>query len=241
LRIAVLADIHGNYEALKAVLSAVKADTYVVLGDLVDYGPEPGEVIDAVRGLDAFIVRGNHDHAVAYGVDCGCDFRTHWVSVATREVISMRYLSKNDIEFLGKLPLRLELYLNGLKLLLVHATFTDPLYRYLHPWSSDELFTNALGIKKGYPFDMVLLAHTHHQFSRVLDKVTIVNPGSVGQPRNGDPRAAYAIIDTEAKEVYLSRVKYDVERTLSKLRELLKDHVREYEFLSKLLVTGTLK
>jgi len=242
LRIAVLADIHGNYDALKAVLNDVgSADAYIILGDLVDYGPEPEEVVSTIRELRCFAVRGNHDHAVAYNVDCGCGIKTHWVSVTTREIISKKYLSRESIEFLGSLPLRLELYLSNLRLLLVHAVPSSPLHRYLYPWHDAGLFHKALGIEGGsYPFDMVLLAHTHHQFIRVLGNVVVINPGSVGQPRDGDPRAAYAVIDTDSREIYLRRVRYDVESTLRKLRKVLGNYVKEYEFLSKLLSTGTI-
>ena len=146
------------------------------------------------------------------------------------------------MEFLGRLPLRLELYLSGMRLLLVHAVPSNPLHQYLYPWHDAELFYKALGIEgRSYPFDVVLLAHTHYQFIRVLGNVVVVNPGSVGQPRDGDPRAAYAVVDTDSREVYLRRVKYDVESTLRKLRKALSSHIKEYEFLRNLLLTGTLE
>ena len=242
MRIAVLADIHGNYDALKAVLADLRnIDMCVVLGDLVDYGPEPEEVLDAVRELGCMSVRGNHDHAVAYGVDCGCGVRTHWVSVLTRKLISKKYLSKESIKYLRNMPLRLETYFGGWRALIVHATPSHPLHKYLYPWESTEKFREELAAwGESRSADIALLAHTHHQFIRVVGGVLVVNPGSVGQPRDGDPRAAYALIDTESGEVCLRRVKYDVSSTLTKLRELLSSYVREYEFLGKVLLTGSL-
>ncbi len=241
MKIAVLADIHGNYEALKTVLSDVDgADAYIILGDLVDYGPEPEEVVDTVRRLRCFTVRGNHDHAVAFNVDCRCGSRTHWVSVMTREVISKKFLTRESINFLKDLPLKLELYFDNIRVLSVHAAPTDPLYRYLYPWLSTDEFKEALGFQGASSFNIVLVAHTHYQFIKVVGDVVVLNPGSVGQPRDEDPRAAYAVIETDTNEVYLRRVKYDVNRTLRKLREVLGDRIKEYEFLSKLLISGKL-
>jgi len=72
MRTLIISDLHGNLPALEAVLNSESYDGVIVLGDLVDYGPFPGEVIDVLRSIEAKIIRGNHDHAVGYGVDCRC-------------------------------------------------------------------------------------------------------------------------------------------------------------------------
>jgi len=242
-RTLLISDIHGNYEALKAVLNdahSLRFDEVVVLGDLVDYGPDPDLVVDEVRSLKPkAIVRGNHDHAVGYGVDCGCGPATHAASVYTREEISLKKLSSNDVKWLASLPTKATLKALGLEgVLATHATPAEELHDYLYPWFSDDRVAASL---KDFEGPALLVGHTHYQFTvRRLGKYLIVNPGSVGQPRDGDPRAAYAIIDDEATTITFRRVKYDVNATIRKLENLVKvgEHL---ELLKKLLLTGTLR
>ena len=225
-RILLISDVHGNYEALKAVLEdahSLQFDEVVVLGDLVDYGPDPDLVVDEVRSLKPkAIVRGNHDHAVGYGVDCGCGPATHTASVCTREEISLRKLSSSDIKWLASLPTRATLRVLGLSdVLVVHATPAEELHDYLYPWFDDERVARSL---EGFKGPAILLGHTHYQFLvRRLGKYLMLNPGSVGQPRDGDPRAAYAIVDGDEVSITLRRVEYDVSTTVKKLENLIKD------------------
>ncbi|MEB2836750.1 MAG: metallophosphatase family protein [Desulfurococcales archaeon] len=215
----VLSDIHGNACALRAVLEDARGwDEVLVLGDIVDYGPSPGEALDIIRGLGARVVRGNHDHAAAYGVDCRCGEATRWLSHWTRENITLRQLSKRDLEYLASLPVRVDLDLGNLKLTAVHGSPADPLYDYLNPALPDAELHRRLGEPK--PGTLYLVGHTHLQFYRVLHGTRLANPGSVGQPRDGDPRAAYAIIKPETGTVEFHRVKYDVDRVVSKLEEM---------------------
>ncbi len=200
--ILVISDAHGNLHALRAVLEAARGwDELVVLEDLVDYGPRPAEVIDEPRSLGARIVRGNHDHAVGYGVDCRCGEATHWLNVWFRENITLRLLDNSQRRLLAQLPTRLEFDSGPIRMLAVHAAPADPLYAYLYPWLSNEdacrlLQRPSLRLARqrkageagdGCPAGLYLVGHTHHQFYRVAHGATIVNPGSVGQPRNGDP------------------------------------------------------
>ncbi len=228
-----MSDVHGNLHALRAVLShAAGWDEILVLGDLVDYGPRPGEVIDELRGLGAKMVRGNHDHAVGYGVDCRCGEATHWLSVWFRENVTLRLLGDGDRRFLASLPLRLPVEAGGLRGEAVHGAPSNPLYEYLHPWLGEgdlcprlrPLAALRLGGRPaaggGCPRGFYLVGHTHHQFLRVAGGAVVVNPGSAGQPRDGDPRAAYALVDTETGSVTLARVEYDVAATVRELEEL---------------------
>jgi predicted phosphodiesterase len=211
--ILVLSDIHGNHVALTRILEEVRGwDEIVVLGDLVDYGPSPGEVIDTLREIGARIVRGNHDHAAAYGVDCRAGERVHWLSVWTRENITLKRLSRADRDFLASLPLGLKLDLGYVVVEAYHASPRDPLYDYPYPWLGEGDFEarfNAVEPRGGGI--IYLVGHTHYQFYRATRKGIVVNPGSVGQPRDGDPRASYAILDPERGLVSLGRVRYDVE------------------------------
>ncbi len=238
----VISDIHGNYEALKAVLTdadSLRYEYLIVLGDLVDYGPDPDLVVDEVKSLKPdVIVRGNHDHAVGYGVDCGCGPATHAVSVYTRSEISVRKLSKHDVKWLASLPTsaRVKALGDG-EALAVHASPAENLHDYLYPWLSDSRIADSL---KGFEGRVLLLGHTHHQFMiRRLGRYLMVNPGSVGQPRDGDPRAAYALIDTDELRVEFRRVRYDVESVIRKLESLVKvgDYLR---LLKSILINGCL-
>ena len=229
MRILVVSDIHGNLPALEAVLDAARGyEEVVVLGDLVDYGPWPGEVIDRIRGLGARVVRGNHDHAVGYGVDCRCGEDTHWLSTWFREHVTIPSLSRGDKEWLAGLPHRLSLP-GDPETTAVHAAPSNPLYAYLYPWLRDQeacrLLSPSIRLASREPREcrargLYLVGHTHYQLLRVVSGARIVNPGSVGQPRDGDPRASYAIVDLETDEATLARVKYDVERVIARVKEL---------------------
>ncbi|MEB3779207.1 MAG: metallophosphatase family protein [Desulfurococcales archaeon] len=230
-RILVVSDIHGNIYSLNTVLEHARGwDELVVLGDLVDYGPHPGEVIDILRGYDAKIVRGNHDHAVAFGVDCRCGEETHWLSVWFRENVTLKLLSEDQRKYLASLPLKLNLEIDGLNIHMMHAAPSNSLYAYLYPWLDNSQVCKLLkshsplrlsGDKGSRcPQGLYLVGHTHHQFYRVVEGAIVANPGSVGQPRDGDPRAGYMIIDTTREAIELYRVKYDVGRTVEAIMNL---------------------
>ncbi len=248
MRYLILSDIHANPYALRAVLNETpQYDEVIVLGDLVDYGPRPGEVIDEVRSLGAEVVRGNHDEAVAKGIDCGCGPATHHLSVLTRERISYGTLSKADIAWLDTLPYELRLEWGTA----VHAAPSNKLYTYVYPWMSNEEICRELvtGLKRLALREcegvegLYLLGHTHHQFIRRLPGGSLViNPGSVGQPRDWDPRAAYAIVEVDGGEVVgveLRRVRYDVDAVLRDLRNILGGG-KEFEELAQIYVSGSI-
>ena len=241
MRILVLSDIHGNYDALKAVLEKEEFDEAIVLGDLVDYGPEPEKVVDSIKSLTINVVRGNHDHAVAYNTDCRCSPALHELSVYTRFNVSLKKLSKEDISYLRSLPVKKELSINDINVLLVHATESNPLYGYLYPWNGlpeiREAFKNSIKDKR---HDIILVGHTHYQFSlNMPNGVKIVNPGSVGQPRDGDWRASYAVLVSDGGEITVSlhRVKYPIESVINKIENQgLKE--KYVEILKRILLNG---
>jgi putative phosphoesterase len=209
MKILVLADIHSNWPALSAIRE--EFDACFFLGDLVDYGPNPVPCVDWIRQNITAGVRGNHDHAVAQRIQArgGSGFRK--LAAATRP-LQWQALNAPQLKFLSRLPVTMNLQLGGIRFLLVHATPRDPMDEYLTldraGWQSR---------LAGMDTDMVLVGHSHLPFDLRLDGVRVVNPGSVGQPRDGDPRAAYAIIENGA--VSLRRVAYDIDATLAQLRE----------------------
>ncbi len=219
LKTLIISDIHGNYEALKSVLSdSGSYDEVIVLGDLVDYGPDPDLVIDEVRSLKPAIVRGNHDEAVAEGTDCRAGPSLHDASVYTRQHITLRKLSKEDIKWLKNLSYATKKDLGHIKLFIAHASVKNPLYKYLYPWVNEETLKDYLMVDG---VNYVLIGHTHYQFLRPTTfGIKVMNPGSVGQPRDGDWRAAYAVID-DSGNILFKRTKYDVHSTIRKLKELI--------------------
>ncbi len=218
--IALISDIHSNWEALQAVWRDVKkADAILCMGDLVGYGASPNEVVEFVRKemkkRTFLCVRGNHDNAVAFGLDWG--FNPY-----AREAVRwhQRVMSIENLEFLRRLPVR-QLFTDdtGRSYLLIHGSPRAPLDEYLFPWRPDGEFRAVLSYVKQ---DDLLVGHTHIPMLKVFDGRRIINPGGVGQPRDGDWRAAYAVINTEEEppdNVEFHRVEYDVEEAAGKIIE----------------------
>jgi putative phosphoesterase len=213
MKILIISDIHSNYEALLAVAKAERdADHVWCLGDLVDYGPQPAEVVQWVRHHAQMCVRGNHDHALAFREDCRCGKRFRALSRASREM-NRALLSPDQIAYLQLLPLTEEIVLENCRFRLAHATPSGDMYRYLTPGVTDiELGVEFAGVFA----DVVFCGHTHFPMIRKVGSKLFVNPGSVGQPRDGDPRASYAVWDDGV--VKLRRAKYDISQTVNKLR-----------------------
>lgn len=238
-----ISDIHGNADALKAVFEHVERyDAVWFLGDYVDYGPEPHVVVDIVRGLNPeVILMGNHDYAVAYNTDCRCAQELHELSVYTRLNISMRLLGRDQVNWLKTLPHRNTLEFAGKKIYVVHGSPRSPLYGYLKPsLTRSELLYQLSPSPLGFDLvktDIVIVGHTHIPMNTKINNVQLLNPGSCGQPRDGDPRVSYAILDIENNSFKLHRVKYDVDKVLSKLRSLKLDETY-LKWLTAILKTG---
>jgi putative phosphoesterase len=187
MRILLISDLHANWPALQAIIAAEPCDYLMVGGDLVSYGPHPREVIEFVRSHATVAVRGNHDEALAHHVDCRCAPSSKPLAEATRAEHA-RMLSSDQTAYLGALPLTAALHLGGQTLFSVHASPQEHLYRYtLTPDAPDEFLQGELA---GIQADVVLLGHTHFPMIRHLGGKTVINPGSVGQPRDGIPGPA---------------------------------------------------
>lgn len=208
MRILVLADIHSNWPALAAVQEPFDACLFV--GDLVDYGTDPVPCINWVRSHAAVSVRGNHDHAVAQRIPVRKISGLHRLAAATRP-LHWKLLNGLHMKFLTRMPVTRKVTLDDKRFFLVHATPRDPFDEYLR---EDKSAWEAR--LKGIDADFVLVGHTHIPFALQLDGPMVINPGSIGQPRDGDSRAAYAII--ENGKVELRRVKYDIDATLKHMR-----------------------
>lgn len=207
MKILVLSDIHANSFALKAIQESF--DACLFLGDLVEYGVDPIPCIDWVRRHATCSIRGNHDHSLAQRVPPpdGIGFRK--LAGATRR-LHWDILRPSHLKYLSQLPVTQNLMLDGLRFHLVHATPRDPMDEYLA--ADAEAWRKRL---ENIDADFVCVGHTHLAFHLDLGHCQLLNPGSVGQPRDGDPRAAYAVI--ENGKVELRRVEYDIEGMIRQL------------------------
>jgi putative phosphoesterase len=212
MRIAIISDVHANLAALESIQEPY--DLLVCLGDLVDYGPQPREAIHWVKERALRVIRGNHDHALAYEADCRCAPVMREASVTTRQWHS-RLLSPQDKEYLHGLPITDRVEIAGASFHLAHAAPAGDLYDYrIVPDAADEALREQI---EGFDAEFILLGHTHLPMLRTIGKTTIVNPGSVGQPRHGDPRASYAI--WKDGEVSFYHGAYNVKRTTALLKQ----------------------
>lgn len=216
MELLLISDIHGNLEALDAALS-IPHDRAICLGDVVDYGPDPGGCIDRLRDEGISCVLGNHDNAVARGIDCGCGYTYKHLSVATRKY-TLDVLDDGQLEFLRGLPFSIKEDIDGISFLFTHA---GPLsmYDYIRPDTSDEAVREMMGEVGSDSVDIMVAGHSHVRLDRVVHSVRIVNPGSVGQRRDGGVGASCAVLDTLGSTVEFFDVDYDVRQAIGKIKE----------------------
>ena len=204
MRFGVISDVHANRVALEAVLDDMPpVEAVVCAGDVVGYNPWPKACIERVREEDITTIQGNHDRAVAQETD----FAFNGMAAAGVER-AREQLGPGELDWLGDLPT--ERLVADDRLKLVHGHPDDP-DRYTYPRD----FSPALLGDE----EVLVLGHTHDQHVAEFAEGTVLNPGSVGQPRDGDPDAAYAVVDLEEGTVDLHRVAYDVEAVVAAVAE----------------------
>ncbi|MDG6975490.1 MAG: metallophosphoesterase family protein [Nitrososphaerota archaeon] len=230
MKVLLISDIHSNFSALDAVLERARYDDVIFLGDVVDYGPSPFEVYSRLKRMRAKRVVGNHDVAAAFGLDCRSSPRTHEAAVRTRERITFQRTPRRALQMLGRAEKTLDLAYGDLRVRALHAAPGDELYRYITKEEAAGLEVEGV--------NLLLLGHTHVPYEIKDGTRWIVNPGSVGMPKDGDPRASYAVLDTSTRDVQLERVDYDVELVVSELRQLIGDERSIFEQLANGLRTG---
>jgi predicted phosphodiesterase len=228
MRVAVVSDIHSNLHALEAVLDALEADApdeLWCLGDVVGYGPRPNECCALIEARASVCLAGNHDLAIRGTIDLD-EFHGD-AAFAAR--LNRDALTPESLAFLE----RLEPRGNAHGVALYHGSARDPVWEYV---LSGEAARASLAIS-GSP--LVLVGHSHvalhfTEHSGEMDgglapdgtaiafgeEPTLFNPGSVGQPRDADPRAAYLLLDLDARRAEFRRVEYDIARTQSEMDEV---------------------
>ena len=211
MKIVIVSDIHSNLAALRA-LPERDYDQLWCAGDLVDYGPSPREVIHEIQSRAAVVVSGNHDYAAGFSADPRCSAPYHRLAAETLRY-TQEICSDEHLLFLRNLPRSRKLVIGETRFYIVHATPTDPLFAY-SPEGSDRWVAEAEAIEA----DVLVVGHTHTPFIRVVGNTTIVNPGSLGQPKTGRPLACYAI--WEDGDVSLKEYEYPIAETIRDIREM---------------------
>jgi len=210
MKIVIISDLHANTEALRVLPRDY--DQLWILGDLVNYGPNPAEVVAFARDRASVVIRGNHDHSVGFGKDPRCSAPFRAMARATGFYTSC-VLGERDKQYLRDLPTHAELAVDGVRFLAYHAVPTNPLYEYC-PADSDHWRDEIADL----PADILLVGHTHLPFQRRIGSKLIVNPGSLGQPKHGRAEACYAVWD--GSSIHLKTAPYDVEETVRKTQGL---------------------
>ena len=204
MRIGVIADVHANIVALEAVFEAMPdVDAVVCAGDVVGYNPWPGACVDALVERGVHSVLGNHDRMLVTGANFAGNEMARAGITHARET-----LGDDQRAWLAGLPPERRLFDGRLRL--VHGHPDDP-DRYVYP---ESFGPDLLGTES-----VLVLGHTHLQHHDVSSAGIVLNPGSVGQPRDGDPRAAFAVLDLDALTVDARRVAYNIAAVRAAVRE----------------------
>ncbi len=205
MRVGVISDVHANRIALDAVLDELTdVDSIICAGDIVGYNPWPGDCIDWVRQRAIPTVLGNHDRMVA------TDRNFHGNSMAQAGVSHAKNtITDGQREWLASLPTERSVHDDAIKI--VHGHPNDPDH-YTRP---EEFSPALLGTES-----VLVMGHTHVQYHETYPEGTVMNPGSVGQPRDGDPRAAYSILSLPSGDVEEHRVTYDIEAVITEIESV---------------------
>jgi predicted phosphodiesterase len=201
--VGLLSDIHANLPALEAVLEDMPpVEMIVCAGDVIGYNPWPAECVERVRDVADAVVIGNHDRTVEQPER----YRANRMAEAGLEFAG-ESLSAAQLAWVTALPRR-HTFEEAFLLVHDHPEYQD---KYVYPAEFSTL-DRHLGEFRG-----AVLGHTHIQHQATIDGRLVVNPGSVGQPRDGDSRAAYAVLHTEDPDVDLHRVGYDIGRVVDRI------------------------
>ncbi|MDO9096608.1 MAG: YfcE family phosphodiesterase [Candidatus Methanoperedens sp.] len=213
--VGLIADVHSNAVALKAVLSALAesgVERILHVGDIVGYNPYPNETIELFKRNNIISISGNHDRALVTGDTSGFNPYAKAALEWTMKVV----LPDNSGYIKGLKNIE-SITIDEKRLVLVHGSPYD-IDEYVYP---EKVMPELLSAANA---DILVLGHTHIQFKREYLEGIIVNPGSVGQPRDGNPDAAFALLDTDSGKIELERIRYDIEKVIE---DMLAAHLPE--------------
>jgi len=230
-RIAIFSDLHGNSAATEAVLAAIDAeapDAIYNLGDLVGYGARPNETIALIRERGIPTIMGNYDDGVGFDRDdCGCAYKDKDEEARGQQSLmwTRAETSEENKTYLRTLLPEIRFEAEGRRFRLVHGS-----PRRMNEYLFEDRDPRSLArIARGADTDVLVFGHTHKPWLKEIEGVLLINDGSVGKPKDGDPRAAWALLTVEPREpvqVEIRRVPYDIASMAAAIRAAggLPDH-----------------
>lgn len=223
-KIAIISDIHGNYPALIAVLKDIEKEDVneiICLGDLVGYYSMVNEVIETIRNLNIYTILGNHDRAMILNQGIIPRSKTCTITLTSQ----LTYITKENFDFLCSLNQYYVFKLFDKKYFCVHGGLKDYLDEYIGKLDKSYFERN------NFEYDFLITGHTHIPKIEHFGKYTYLNPGSVGQPRDGNNKASYILLAKEKTEI--KRINYDIEAIIERMKQAGFE-----EYISEVLYTG---
>jgi len=221
MRFAVIGDVHSNIFALESVMEDIKTkdvDFILCTGDMVGYAPFPNEVIDLVRKSNILSIQGNYDKAIGNSESvCGCDYKDErQLEMAGLSVLFTNMtVTENNRAYLKELPTELRLKADGLQILMVHGS---------HRKNNEYLFENSKEVEEvtnEIVEDILICGHTHKPYYKVINGKHVINSGSAGKPKHGNPNSTYVLVNVVGKNVSVDIIEapYDFEKTAKAIED----------------------
>ena len=213
--VAIIADIHSNIIALQEVMKRISyGDIVLFAGDLVGYNPWPNECIKLIQKKGIRSVIGNHDAAIVNGSYDSMNPQAKLALHYTRQIIS-----DENMEYLNTLSKKLTIQVEDVIFCVYHGSPLFPLKQYVYPWTPKSTLRTFIDMVEG---DILILGHTHIPMLFNFNNKLLINPGSVGQPRDKNPQASYMILQIEDTKINVEhhRVDYNVDVVMSKIIEV---------------------
>lgn len=217
MKIGIIADIHANSLALEAVLDAAGKESIerlLIAGDFVGYYFHPDAIMEQLASWDMCAIRGNHENLLASAVSDPTSLEKTEGVYGSGLRIALKTLTPDQLQKLTTLPETMAIERGGCRILLCHGSPWDT-DMYVYPDSSREIRRRVASVEA----DIVVMGHTHYPMLIEVENKILVNPGSVGQPRNRKPGASWALLDTDTQKVDFRHEMYDVDRVVEEARK----------------------
>jgi putative phosphoesterase len=240
-RVVIFSDMHANLPALEAVLEDIDGKGYgaeerYCLGDLVGYATFPNEVVQVIRDREIPCIMGNYDQGVGNSSDdCGCAYKDANSEALGKLSIawSNQHTTEENKAYLRSLPAQIPLQLGDLRVMLVHGS-PRRINEYLYEDRPDQSLERLVDMVES---DVLVCGHTHIPYHRVLPSGRhVINEGSVGKPKDGDPRACYVVLQAKGRELTVEfvRVAYDIERAARAIEATQQPEIMPHEYAGML-------
>lgn len=219
--VLIISDVHGNYHALDSVMRRVKYDAVLCCGDIVVDYPFPQQCIRTLKDKCTHICMGNNDYNVAYDKKAS-DFISQKYSHLAKDLdrstdLTLELINDDAKEYLRQLPRECQFVLDGISFYMNHTVPHLSVHHYL---DKNTPRSELADYYREIQADVIVTGHTHVPYVKTFGDKILFNPGSVGQSRDGDPRASFATFDTAARRLELGRLEYDIKETSEYLKKL---------------------